>query len=494
MLTRLFGWLQPRKLSTRTKPKATLQLEQLEERLTPSWAGTAPALIKPPTVFTQVNLDFQSDAGGVAAISNNEVDWYRFTARATHSYTFQVLHQGGSLDPVIGVFNAAGSRLATNNDVNSTDHDSRLSVNLVAGQMYYLGVTSNTGSPGGNYGWSLIGGDDRYETNNSFTQSANVGLISPQRQIDHLVMDDGVDWFRFSIARAGQGGFAAINYNPALGDLGLALVNGSGAQIRASDSHTGVERIALDGLAAGTYYLHVWGDLGETNPFYSLNITAPAPAAPVVSAQSRFQITLHVTGLTTTEQGIFEQAAARWESIILSSPSGGVSIDVSGQPIDGVGGVLGDAGPDTIYSGSGLPSHGVLRFDTADLDALVQSGQLESVALHEMAHVLGFGTIWDTKGLLSGAGTADPRFIGKQATAEYNAIFGLHESGVPVENTGGVGTADSHWRKSVFGNELMTGYLSSTSPLSKITIASLADLGYTVNLNAADPYSPPGGA
>jgi len=28
-------------------------------------------------------------------------------------------------------------------------------------------------------------------------------------------------------------------------------------------------------------------------------------------------------------------------------------------------------------------------------------------------------------------------------------------------------------------------------PLSKITAASMADLGYVVNLNAADPYSPP---
>ena len=33
----------------------------------------------------------------------------------------------------------------------------------------------------------------------------------------------------------------------------------------------------------------------------------------------------------------------------------------------------------------------------------------------------------------------------------------------------------------------------TTMPLSRLTIASLADLGYTVNLNAADPYTFPGG-
>ena len=80
------------------------------------------------------------------------------------------------------------------------------------------------------------------------------------------------------------------------------------------------------------------------------------------------------------------------------------------------------------------------------------------------------------------------------ATAEYNAIFHTSATSVPVENTGGSGTADAHWRESVFGNELMTGWLNSgiTNPLSRITVASMADLGYQVNMNAADSYTPPG--
>ncbi|MEZ4630633.1 MAG: hypothetical protein R2880_07995 [Deinococcales bacterium] len=39
----------------------------------------------------------------------------------------------------------------------------------------------------------------------------------------------------------------------------------------------------------------------------------------------------------------------------------------------------------------------------------------------------------------------------------------------------------------------MTGYLNgSSSPLSRISAASLTDMGYVVNLNAADSYSIPG--
>jgi Bacterial Ig-like domain/Leishmanolysin len=58
-------------------------------------------------------------------------------------------------------------------------------------------------------------------------------------------------------------------------------------------------------------------------------------------------------------------------------------------------------------------------------------------------------------------------------------------------NTGGQGTADSHWRDSIFNNELMTGFLNSgTNPLSRITAASMQDMGYPgVNYDAADNYN-----
>jgi hypothetical protein len=59
---------------------------------------------------------------------------------------------------------------------------------------------------------------------------------------------------------------------------------------------------------------------------------------------------------------------------------------------------------------------------------------------------------------------------------------------VPVEGTGGPGTADSHWRESVFANELMTGFIGgNNNPLSKVTSRSLLDLGYAIDDATADP-------
>jgi hypothetical protein len=130
-----------------------------------------------------------------------------------------------------------------------------------------------------------------------------------------------------------------------------------------------------------------------------------------------------------------------------------------------------------------------MQFDSADVARMEADGSLYSVVLHEMAHVLGIGTIWSSLGLISGAGTSNPTFTGVQATAEYNALTGGNARGVPLENTGGSGTADAHWRESIFGSEIMTGYIGSgSSPISRVTVASLADLGYRVNIGAADAF------
>jgi hypothetical protein len=137
-----------------------------------------------------------------------------------------------------------------------------------------------------------------------------------------------------------------------------------------------------------------------------------------------------------------------------------------------------------------------MELDEADLADLLADGSLEDVIVHEMGHILGFGTVWniDPNDLLVGRRGPDPYFDGAGAVAAFDAAGGAGRTRpkVPVENTGGGGTRDSHWRESVHNSELMTGWLEgggAPNPLSAITIASLADMGYSVNMATADSYT-----
>lgn len=229
--------------------------------------------------------------------------------------------------------------------------------------------------------------------------------------------------------------------------------------------------------------------------------------ASAAAVQAAYKIEVQfLGGLTEPQMKAFTTAADRWSRVIVGDlPSvvvGGVVIDdllieAQGVAIDGVGKILGQAGPTSLRPANAgaaafLPAKGLMSFDTADLARMESEGTLVDVITHEMGHVIGIGTIWKLKGVLANAGTENPTFTGKAAKREYGKLRGTGPTAVPVENTHGPGTRDSHWRESVFRNELMSGFISDMgNPLSRLTVASLEDLGYKVDMSAAEKFSLP---
>lgn len=229
-------------------------------------------------------------------------------------------------------------------------------------------------------------------------------------------------------------------------------------------------------------------------------------------ANADFTISVNYTGDAQYE-GAFTSAAATWQSLIsgyqdglVTNRSSGSSyqigdtidtlfIDASIEAIDGAGGILGSAGPSEIVidsSGFTLASDGGMTFDVADVDNLVTAGTFEAVILHEMAHVMGFGTLWTNNNVyINNSG----EFTGANATASWQNDFG--QTGTPdVELGGGGGTANGHWNEvngggsatgitDQFGrdmrDELMTGWLNSNSFISDMTINSFVDIGFTAS-------------
>jgi hypothetical protein len=231
-------------------------------------------------------------------------------------------------------------------------------------------------------------------------------------------------------------------------------------------------------------------------------------AKAVAATTSPFTIEVRfLGGLNARQRAAFTAAADRWSRVIVGDlPSvlvdGEVIDDVlilaQGTAIDGPGRILGQAGPTHLRPASAgaagfLTAKGIMSFDTADLAKMNAAGTLNDVISHEMGHVLGIGTLWEQKDLLDGAGGSNPTFSGPGAMEEYRVLRGGgRRRRVPVENTGGPGTRDGHWRETVFRNELMSGFISEPgNPLSRVTVASLGDLGYEVDLEAGEPYQLP---
>lgn len=190
----------------------------------------------------------------------------------------------------------------------------------------------------------------------------------------------------------------------------------------------------------------------------------------------------------------FDMSRCGLQGVTLTETVDDVVIFAMVTPIDGAGKVLASAGPCVLRTQSRFPVIGIMRFDADDIDSLAGNGRLPAVVLHEMLHVIGIGTLWRARDMLFGSGTTDPRFVGLLAGAQCLAGGGFtacSDGRVPVENVGGSGTQEAHWRESIFDREVMTGFVETDDnmPFSSMSLASLQDLGYVANLLSADPYT-----
>ncbi len=224
---------------------------------------------------------------------------------------------------------------------------------------------------------------------------------------------------------------------------------------------------------------------------------------------------------TPTQQAAFTNAEATWESLITSYKDPvafGTTLNISADNpnIDGPGGTLGSAAPSTAFATTGgsylYASSGAMSFDSSDVETLVTAGTWETVILHEMAHVIGIGTLWSSSGVsipgfqelyVDGTG----QYTGATGLAAYQQEFVGQESAtfVPVELGGGGGTANGHWNEGDGGGTtgitrvsdgldmnlmLMSGWLNSGSYISDTTLGSFEDLGYNTTLVLASVPEP----
>ncbi|WP_420935645.1 leishmanolysin-related zinc metalloendopeptidase [Alteromonas sp. A081] len=194
------------------------------------------------------------------------------------------------------------------------------------------------------------------------------------------------------------------------------------------------------------------------------------------------------SGLSSSQESLFDDAVNFWESALIGTQENidvNMQINATAPAIDGRGGILGQAGPrrGTFYDGGVYVTQGIMEFDTADLGVLETRGTLLDVIVHEMAHVIGFGTIWNFFDNLYVQNSGE--YLGKYALAMYREEFDADATFVPVDIVSGVGTRNSHWDENWSGgrSDIMTGFLEGSTTVSNTTLAAFADIGYIVRLN-----------
>ena len=221
--------------------------------------------------------------------------------------------------------------------------------------------------------------------------------------------------------------------------------------------------------------------------------STPCPAVGVQRApSSRFRIELsYADDLSPCVRSTIDGAVGWWEKALTdnelaeSEPCGvdANALEISVETIfQGLGGPIGGALASCIDS---LPRAGTIllseqaflgwnrdpRFHSPAINLMYQ------VVRHEIGHVLGLVGLQDT--LVEG-----DHFIGDRAVAEFRRLGGMAE-GVPMEKND-----RAHWSNDELRGELMRPSIGLTElpSVSAITLGALVDIGWTVDMSAAEAY------
>lgn len=332
---------------------------------------------------------------------------------------------------------------------------------------------------------------------------------------DRVNANDRINFYRFGIE---QSGIFTASLTGLTGDADVRLIqdkNNSGTidanEILAWQWERGTTSESIRRfLTAGTYFVQV-----DSYNAQAANYTLTTNFTAAVSDDQKFSFNLNwnresLVGLSQAAQNAIAEAATYWEGVIISrsaiTKSNQLTVSITGQSMtysNGAAdsGTLALSGPQLTLNGADLAiSSGTTTLNTrqfAEFNA--NPTYLRNIMIHEFAHVLGIGTLWEPVRFRNPDGSIFS--VGKtlidKNNASYNAntyagwVYGellgtFTQTAVPIEPQ-----VFAHWDENRFDSELMTPYAegsSTSTPTSRLTLAALRDLGWNVNMGAAQPY------
>jgi hypothetical protein len=304
--------------------------------------------------------------------SSTEVDNYRFQADVTGAYTISV--SGGTLDSILRVYNSSGVSIAGPIDTQFAGGTESTTLNLTAGNWYYVGVGGfNTST--GTYSLSINGPtpviNDITTPAPAYSGSFSGASISPAGDIDwfKLIAPAGTTSLSFSTSGLGAGLDTVLQLLDASGNSLLGVVNNAGAGLgdlaSASITAGATYYVGVTSLGSGSYNFNA--DFGPDQSLAVLSIAALSADKPEGNNQTTpFTFTVTHSGSTAIASSV------NWNIGANQSPAADAS-DFIGATSGTLNWAAGDGGSktitigvngDTTYEGD-LPEHFTVNLSNA---------------------------------------------------------------------------------------------------------------------------------
>lgn len=211
--------------------------------------------------------------------------------------------------------------------------DNKLTLNVIAGQTYTVGV-------GGNGSISKYSVDMQLSGSNPSTPSTpsppstpgptitpvNWGTIG-QRQIDNIAVSSGEAWFQVTASRSGKFTAEAF-FAQARGNIDLELLDSQQRVIATSSGTGGSERIDVNANAGDTFFIHVKGNNSDVDFRVTNLVSVAGNSANVAGTSGNDSLQWQANGQLTINGVTYLLAGVT--QVTLSSGSGTDSLTLVG--------------------------------------------------------------------------------------------------------------------------------------------------------------------